>query len=77
MTDIAIVAYQQSDCVANAGAVNEVELIMPEQTKSTSWALVSPACSKVRPSTGMCRSMASSTVLPCGHTRPCWIGFER
>ena len=29
MTDIAIVAYQQSDIVADAGAVNEVELIMP------------------------------------------------
>ena len=29
MTDIAIVAYQQSDCVRDAGAVNEVELIMP------------------------------------------------
>ncbi|QFU75813.1 lipid-transfer protein [Halioglobus maricola] len=29
MTDIAIVAYQQSDCVSDAGATNEVELIMP------------------------------------------------
>jgi acetyl-CoA acetyltransferase len=29
MTDIAIIAYQQSDCVSDAGAVNEVELIMP------------------------------------------------
>ena len=29
MTEIAVVAYQQSDSVADAGAVNEVELIMP------------------------------------------------
>ena len=29
MTEIAIVAFQQSDSVADAGAVNEVELIMP------------------------------------------------
>jgi acetyl-CoA acetyltransferase len=29
MKDIAIVAYQQSDSVSDAGAVNEVELIMP------------------------------------------------
>ncbi len=29
MTNIAIVAYQQSDAVADAGAANEVELIMP------------------------------------------------
>jgi acetyl-CoA acetyltransferase len=29
MTDIAIVAYQQSDCVSDAGAANEVEMIMP------------------------------------------------
>jgi acetyl-CoA acetyltransferase len=29
MTDIAIIAFQQSDAVADAGAVNEVELIMP------------------------------------------------
>jgi acetyl-CoA acetyltransferase len=29
MTDIAIVAYQQTDVIADAGAVNEVELIMP------------------------------------------------
>ena len=29
MRDIAIVSYVQSDCVANAGAANEVELIMP------------------------------------------------
>jgi acetyl-CoA acetyltransferase len=29
MKDIAIVAYQQTDSVADAGAVNEVELIMP------------------------------------------------
>jgi acetyl-CoA acetyltransferase len=29
MTDIAILAYQQSDAVADAGAVNEVELIIP------------------------------------------------
>ncbi len=29
MKDIAIVAYQQSDCVSDAGATNEVELIMP------------------------------------------------
>lgn len=29
MTDIAIVAYQQTDCVADAGAANEVELIIP------------------------------------------------
>jgi hypothetical protein len=29
MREIAIVAYQQTDSVADAGAVNEVELIMP------------------------------------------------
>jgi acetyl-CoA acetyltransferase len=29
MTEIAIVAYQQTDCVADAGAVNEVEMIIP------------------------------------------------
>jgi acetyl-CoA acetyltransferase len=29
MKQIAIVAYQQSDCVADAGAVNEVEILMP------------------------------------------------
>lgn len=29
MKEIAIVAYKQSDCVSNVGAVNEVELIMP------------------------------------------------
>ena len=29
MKDIAIVAYQQSDAVSDAGACNEVELIMP------------------------------------------------
>ena len=29
MTDIAIVAYQQTDAVSDAGAVNEVELIIP------------------------------------------------
>jgi acetyl-CoA acetyltransferase len=29
MKQIAIVAYQQTDCVADAGAANEVELIMP------------------------------------------------
>lgn len=29
MTDIAIVAYQQSNAVSDAGAVNEVELIIP------------------------------------------------
>jgi acetyl-CoA acetyltransferase len=29
MKDIAIVAYQQSDSVSDAGAVNEVEMIMP------------------------------------------------
>ncbi|MFT4518174.1 MAG: acetyl-CoA acetyltransferase [Halioglobus sp.] len=29
MRDIAIVAYQQSDSVSDAGAVNEVEIIMP------------------------------------------------
>ena len=29
MTNIAIVAYQQSDSVSDAGAVNEVELLMP------------------------------------------------
>jgi acetyl-CoA acetyltransferase len=29
MTDIAVVAFQQSDSVADAGPVNEVELIMP------------------------------------------------
>lgn len=29
MKQIAIVAYQQSDCVADAGAANEVEIIMP------------------------------------------------
>tara|TARA_R110000823_G_scaffold291009_6_gene409364 strand:+ start:26728 stop:27786 length:1059 start_codon:yes stop_codon:yes gene_type:complete len=29
MKDIAIIAYQQSDCVSDAGATNEVELIMP------------------------------------------------
>ena len=30
MTDIAVVAYHQSDCVSHAGAANEVELIMPQ-----------------------------------------------
>jgi acetyl-CoA acetyltransferase len=30
MQKIAIVAYSQSSCVSNAGAVNEVELIMPQ-----------------------------------------------
>ncbi len=30
MIDIAIVAYHQSDCVSQAGAANEVELIMPQ-----------------------------------------------
>ncbi len=29
MRDIAIIAYAQSDCVRDAGALNEVELIMP------------------------------------------------
>ena len=29
MRDIAIVSYAQSDCVRDAGAHNEVELIMP------------------------------------------------
>jgi acetyl-CoA acetyltransferase len=29
MKQIAIVAYQQTDCVADAGAANEVEIIMP------------------------------------------------
>jgi acetyl-CoA acetyltransferase len=29
MTDIAIVAFQQTDCVRDAGAANEVEIIMP------------------------------------------------
>ncbi|MAT93062.1 MAG: lipid-transfer protein [Halioglobus sp.] len=29
MKEIAIVAYQQSDCVSDAGAANEVELIIP------------------------------------------------
>ena len=29
MKDVAIIAYQQGDCVRNAGAQNEVELIMP------------------------------------------------
>lgn len=29
MKDVAIIAYQQSDCVRDAGAQNEVELIMP------------------------------------------------
>ena len=29
MRDIAIVAYHQSACVSDAGAANEVELIMP------------------------------------------------
>jgi acetyl-CoA acetyltransferase len=29
MREIAIVAYQQSDCVSDAGATNEVELIIP------------------------------------------------
>ena len=29
MRQIAIVAYQQTDCVADAGAANEVEIIMP------------------------------------------------
>ncbi len=29
MREIAVVAYHQSDCVADAGACNEVELIMP------------------------------------------------
>ncbi|MEH6519269.1 MAG: thiolase domain-containing protein [Halioglobus sp.] len=32
MRDIAIVAYNQSDCVRKAGAANEVELIMPQLT---------------------------------------------
>lgn len=30
MSDILVVAYSQSDCVSYAGAVNEVELIMPQ-----------------------------------------------
>ena len=30
MREIAVVAYHQSDCLASAGASNEVELIMPE-----------------------------------------------
>lgn len=30
MRDIAIVAFSQSDCLAQAGAANEVELIMPQ-----------------------------------------------
>jgi len=30
MQDIAVVAYSQSDCLAHAGAANEVELIMPQ-----------------------------------------------
>ena len=30
MKDIAIVAFSQSDCLARAGAANEVELIMPQ-----------------------------------------------
>jgi acetyl-CoA acetyltransferase len=30
MREIAVVAYSQSDCVARAGAANEVELIMPQ-----------------------------------------------
>lgn len=30
MRDIAIVAFHQSDCLAQAGAANEVELIMPQ-----------------------------------------------
>ena len=30
MKEIAIVAFSQSDCVASAGATNEVELIMPQ-----------------------------------------------
>jgi len=30
VTDIAIVAFSQSDCLARAGAANEVELIMPQ-----------------------------------------------
>jgi acetyl-CoA acetyltransferase len=30
MKEIAIVAYSQSDCLARAGAANEVELIMPQ-----------------------------------------------
>lgn len=34
MRDIAIVAYQQSDSVADAGAVNEVEIIMPVLAKT-------------------------------------------
>jgi hypothetical protein len=29
MKDVAIIAYAQSDCVRDAGALNEVELIMP------------------------------------------------
>ena len=29
MKDVAIIAYQQSDCVRDAGAQNEVEFIMP------------------------------------------------
>ena len=29
MKEIAIVGYQQTDCVSDAGATNEVELIMP------------------------------------------------
>lgn len=33
MKDIAIVGYQQSDCVSDAGAVNEVELIIPVLAK--------------------------------------------
>tara|TARA_R110002110_G_scaffold3754_1_gene19507 strand:- start:30723 stop:31781 length:1059 start_codon:yes stop_codon:yes gene_type:complete len=33
MQEIAVVAYHQSDCVSHAGAVNEVELIMPQLRK--------------------------------------------
>ena len=29
MQEVAVVAYSQSDCLARAGAINEVELIMP------------------------------------------------
>lgn len=34
MKEIAIVAYQQSTCVADAGAMNEVEIIMPVLEKT-------------------------------------------
>lgn len=43
MKDIAIVSFEQSDCMANAGANNEVELIMPVYRKALEAAGLSSA----------------------------------